>query len=167
MKPVRKNMRLSGWCYSNDGAYFLTLCTDSRKCLFSHVVGRGILDAPLVELTGYGNIVNDALLYLQAHNPDILLHKWVIMPNHVHILLSVCRTTEADCGASGKPRPTDARIPIFVSSLKRYTNRRAGVSLWQKQYFDRIVRNEQEFLHIWQYIDDNPAAWLEDEYYLE
>ena len=158
-------MRLAGWDYSCDGAYFLTLCANDRKCLFSNVVGRGILDAPLVELTDCGSIVNDALLYSQAHNSDIILHKWVVMPNHVHILLSVCRSTESVWGASGKPRPTNARIPIFVSSIKRYTNRRTGFSLWQKQYFDRIVRDEQEFLRIWQYIDNNPAAWLEDDYY--
>jgi len=174
MKPIRKNMRLAGWDYSSDGAYFLTLCTDGRKCLFSKVVGRGILDAPLVKLTKYGELVQEALLYLKDHDPDLTMHKWVIMPNHVHILVSLNsgasgkpRPTDGDGGASRMPRPTTARIPVLVSSIKRFTSKKAGFSLWQQRYYDRIVRNEQEFLQIWQYIDNNPAAWLEDEYFVE
>ena len=167
MKPIRKNMRLAGWDYSSDGTYFLTLCTDGRKCLFSKVVGRGILDAPLVKLTKYGELVQEALLYLKDHDPDLTMHKWVIMPNHVHILVSIDNCVNSRCGASGKPRPTTARIPVLVSSIKRFTSKKAGFSLWQQHYYDRIVRNEQEFLQMWQYIDNNPAAWLEDEYFVE
>ena len=68
-------------------------------------------------------------------------------------------------GASRMPRPTNQVIPMFVSSLKRFTNRKTGVDLWQKSYHDHIIRNEQDFLQVWQYIDDNPAQWLEDCYY--
>lgn len=65
------------------------------------------------------------------------------------------------------PRPTDAVIPKLISSLKRYTNRKAGASLWQGSYYDHIIRDENDYLRVWAYIDQNPARWAEDEYYRE
>ena len=86
------------------------------------------------------------------------------MPNHVHVLI---RVFPEHSGASGMPRPTDGTIPKFVSSLKRFTNKENQIQLWQNGYFDHIVRDEEDFLRIWRYIDNNPAAWLEDKYYIE
>ena len=62
------------------------------------------------------------------------------------------------------PRPTNAVIPKLVSSLKRFSNRKAGIDLWQSGYYDHIIRDDEDFLCRWRYIDNNPAAWLEDEY---
>ena len=167
MNPVRKKMRLPGWNYSSEGTYFLTICTKDRKNLFSQIVGRGILDAPEVHLTGIGNCVRESIEFLVHSHPEIHFHHWVIMPNHVHILLSLQQTCKSEVGASGMPRPTDAVIPKMISSLKRFTNRRTQRDLWQDGYYDHIVRDEQDFLTRWQYIDDNPAAWLEDDYYVD
>ena len=89
------------------------------------------------------------------------------MPNHVHILLNVKQNQCLRVGASGMPHPTNGVIPKFVSSLKRFTNRETGAQLWQRGYHDHIVRNEEDFLRIWRYIDNNPAVWLEDKYYSE
>jgi len=155
-------MRLPGWNYSTEGVYFLTICTKERKPFFSRVVGCGILDAPYVQLTKCGDSVQRVMVYLSEHTPNIRLEKWVIMPNHVHILVSVFPD---GTGASGMPRPTDGAIPKFVSALKRFTNRENHIQLWQNGYFDHIVRDEDDFLRIWRYIDNNPAAWLEDKYY--
>ena len=164
--PERKKTRLPGWNYSEEGIYFLTICTKDRKSLLSRIVGCGILDAPYVERSDYGQIVEKSLCFLSKNNPDICLEKWVIMPNHVHILLSV-HPDRNDSGASGMPRPTNGIVPRFVSSLKRYTNRICGVKLWQNGYHDHIIRDEDDFCRIWQYIDNNPAAWLEDKYFCE
>ena len=68
-------------------------------------------------------------------------------------------------GASGKPRPTNALIPKLFSSIKRYTNKLAGFNMWQDTYHDRILRNEDEYQTRWNYIENNPAKWAEDEYY--
>ena len=124
---VRKHMRLPGWDYSQEGAYFLTLCIRNRKPILSQIVGRGILDAPEIRLSRYGALVQETICFISAHNTDVMLHNWVIMPNHVHILLSVSPTEEG--GASGMPRPTNGVIPKVVSSLKRFTNRRSGAEL--------------------------------------
>ena len=69
-------------------------------------------------------------------------------------------------GASGMPRPTGMRVPSFVSSLKRYTNRVCGRPLWQASYHDHIIRDENDLLNHWSYIEHNPARWAEDEYHV-
>ena len=63
------------------------------------------------------------------------------------------------------PRPTNAIIPKLVSSIKRHTKKLAGFDMWQTSYHDRIIRDEGDYRQIWQYIDENPARWQEDEYY--
>ena len=167
MKPVRKKMRLTGWSYSGEGTYFLTICSKDRKAMFSRIVGRGILDAPEVVLSRYGTYIQNALEFLKEKNPDLVFHQWIIMPNHVHILLSIPYNREPVHGASGMPHPTNALVPKLISSLKRFTNRQAGVELWQNSYYDHIIRDEQDFLRRWQYIENNPAAWLDDDYYVD
>ena len=164
MKPVRKKMRLTGWDYSGEGTYFLTLCAKNRKPVFSRIVGCGILDAPEVQLSSFGQCVRSSLEFITAHNPNIVMHCWVIMPNHVHILLTIPHDVGVSDGASGMPRPTNAVIGKMILSLKRFTNRQTGQDLWQNGYYDHIVRDERDFLRRWQYIENNPAAWLEDDY---
>ncbi len=158
--PERKPLRLKGYDYSGAGYYFITACTKERRNVLSSVVGRGILDAPLAEVTEYGKLEEEAILFLSDKSEYIGVDKYVIMPNHIHLILQVSKN-----GASGKPRPTEALVPKFMSSLKRYTNRKAGCDLWQRSYYDHIIRSEPDYLRIWQYIDTNPAKWREDEYY--
>ena len=160
--PKRKHVRLKKYDYSQNGVYFLTLCAKDRAPIFSRIVGRGLLDAPEVQLTEVGRCVQNAMIYLMERDPAIQIESAVIMPNHVHILL---RIQAGDCGASRRPRPTEMRVPKFVSSLKRYTNRLCERPLWQTSYHDHIIRDENDFLSHWTYIDQNPARWAEDEYF--
>ena len=92
---------------------------------------------------------------------DISIDKYVVMPNHVHFIITVA----AHGGSSRTPTPTNAKLPALVSTWKRFTNKKAGVSLWQRSYYDHVIRNDADCLRAWQYIDDNPAKWAEDEYY--
>jgi REP element-mobilizing transposase RayT len=85
------------------------------------------------------------------------------MPNHVHLIV---RVTTAGNGAPGSSRPTQT-IPQVVAALKRFSNQEAGIKLWQTSYHDHIIRNEADYLRIWNYIDTNPAKWREDCYYTE
>lgn len=93
--------------------------------------------------------------------PYVSVEKYVIMPNHVHLLL---RIREENGGAPGSSRPTQT-IPRLIGVLKRLTNRDIGEKIWQTSYYDHIIRNEADYLRIWDYIDTNPAKWKEDEYY--
>lgn len=165
--PERKKTGLTGWDYSSEGTYFLTICAKERRNIFSQIVGCGILDAPYVQLSKYDASVQRSMLYLSENTAGIKLEKWVIMPNHVHLLVNVLKDPTGCSGASEMPRPANGVIPKFLSSLKRFTNRENGVQLWQNGYYDHIVRDEADFLRIWQYIDNNPAVWLEDKYYSE
>lgn len=158
----RKHPRLKGYDYNQAGHYYLTICTKERECILSSVVGRGILDAPTVELTEWGRLAEGALSFLSGRSPDLQVEKYVIMPNHLHLIV---RVAEGGPGASGKPRPTEALIPKFVSSLKRYTDRMAGRQLWQRSYYDHVLRGEGDYLRVWRYMDENPAKWQEDVFY--
>ena len=161
--PKRKPNRLSSYDYDREGAYFLTICTQDRKCLLSIIVGDDALGVPENRLTEIGQIVEKHIL--SSRNMDrITLEKYVIMPNHIHILLTV------DMNTGGTPRvssPTTAIIPRFVASLKRFSNQEVGKEIFQRSYHDHVIRNQQDYLKIWEYIDNNPKQWKMDCFYVK
>ena len=171
--PVRKHPRLKGYDYSKNGAYFITFCVKDRHEMLGRVVGRGILDAPRftgydspdaprVELSEYGTNLCKAVNYMDDKVGNITVDKYIVMPNHVHLIVAISDTPD---GASGKPRPTNALIPKFISSIKRYTNKLAGFDMWQSSYHDHIIRDQASYNRIWQYIDENPSTWQQDCYH--
>ena len=155
--------RLPGFDYSTPGAYFLTVCTINRLPILGTIVGGGALDAPRVHLSKTGHIVHQ---HIQSgnHIPGVTVDKFVIMPNHIHLILLVDET--ASLGTSRAPSPTNAVIPHFISTLKRFCHRDIGVQIFQRSYHDHVIRNENDYLKIWQYIDNNPAHWQEDCFYI-
>ena len=164
----RKPTRLPDYSYNTPGYYFITICTEDRKPILSEIVGGGAFDAPNVALTKYGEIVQK---YILSGNriPGIAVEKYVIMPNHIHLLLRVDDTVYL--GTSRAPSPTQERlppneqIPHFVSTFKRFCHRDIGKTIFQRSYHDHVVRGEQDYLKIWNYIDTNPARWKEDCFY--
>ena len=161
--PERKTGRLPHYNYSAVGTYFITVCTQNRRHTLGCVVGGGVLDAPYVRLSKYGTIAEQTLLEMVSFYEGISVDEYVVMPNHVHFILTI----HENGGSSRTPTPTNARIPTFLSTWKRFTNRKAGFSLWQRSYYDHILRNEADYLRARQYISDNPACWAEDEYNME
>ena len=161
--PKRVHPRLRGYDYSRSGVYFLTLCTQNRLPILSEIVGRGLPDAPQVRLSETGRCVQDAMDYLARLPAQTALARWPMRKTVFMILLWVGGEGN---GASGMPRPTGMRVPGFVSSLKRYTNRVCGRPLWQASYHDHIIRDENDLLNHWSYIEHNPARWAEDEYHV-
>ena len=89
------------------------------------------------------------------------MQKYVIMPNHIHMLIHV----ESENGPMWASAPTQS-ISNRIRSFKTLVSKQLGVSIWQRSYYDHVIRNEQDYLRIWQYLDDNPAKWAEDEYYI-
>ena len=167
--PVRKHPRLKDYDYNSNGAYFITFCTKDGHGMLGEVVGRGILDAPCItQSSEYGvNLCNTIDFVNQTFN-DIIIDKYAVMPNHVHMIVLVVKNdivAGEGSGASGKPRPTNALIPKLLSSVKRHTNKLAGFNMWQTSFYDEIIRNEQAYHNICKYIDENPAKWAEDKYY--
>ena len=83
-----------------------------------------------------------------------------LVPNHIHLMIMVTGWRDAQCAS-----PTKSVIEKVVNALKSITSRQFGETLWQRGYHDHIIRNEAEYLRIWQYIDENPGKWAEDKYY--
>ena len=160
--PKRKQIRLKEYDYSTDGAYFVTVCTKDKKHILSKIgVGGGIPDAPYIELTKKGEIVREQFEIMNHLYENINVNHYVIMPNHIHFIIEISN------GRSGTPAPTRANaiVPKYISTFKRFTNKKCGIELWQRSYYDHIIRNESDLIEKQTYILSNPYKWVEDEYY--
>lgn len=163
--PKRKPNRLKNYDYSSVGAYFITICTRDRKNYFwkdkeSKSVGA-TTGRPIYELlTEYGKIVDLSINNIPNTYPAVILESYVIMPNHIHLLLRICPDEY------GRPMvaPTIANV---VKQMKGYATKKIGKSIWQKLYHDRIVRNRDEYNKIAKYIYENPMNWESDCFYIE
>jgi REP element-mobilizing transposase RayT len=155
--PKRKRTRLPAFDYGTAGAYFITICTKERRCILSEIaVGADALGGPQSRLTHAGQIVEKYILSTNNIS-GLYVDKYVIMPDHIHMILFV-----EGCG--GPPRasaPTAAAIPNAVSAFKRLVNRELGTNIWQRSYYDHVIRNEQDYRETWQYLENNPARWAE------
>ena len=170
--PKRKHIRLKDYDYSQAGVYFITICTQGRQEILSEIdapcdddtetVGRGLAPAA-VRLTDCGRLVEHELIALTERYPSVTIEKYVIMPNHFHGLICLGET------AGASPRPTLMQVlGAFKSLTTRHWNAKAGQSgssLWQSGYHEHVIRDENDFLRHWTYIDDNPRKWRGDEYY--
>ena len=156
--PTRKNIRLQEYDYNTNGVYFITVCTKDRKRLLSKVdVGTTIGRPPQVLLTTYGRIVEEAIHKIPKIYPSVNVDNYVIMPNHIHLLLFLyCNDGRAMLV------PTVSRI---IQQLKGSVTKRIGHSIWQARFYDHVIRSERDYRDTWLYIDNNPARWTEDEYY--
>ena len=157
--PKRKNIRLKDYDYSQPGYYFITICTKGKHPLFDNIVGAATC-RPHIELTRIGQIVDISINNICGVYPYISVDKYVIMPNHIHMILRV--------GIMQNGRQVAApTIQMVVGNMKRYASMQAGLSLWQSGFHDHIIRNEPNYQRIWQYIDENPARWADDQYYAQ
>ena len=150
----RKNIRLKDYDYSTPGYYFVTVCTKDKQKLLCDIVGTVLLDGPKVRLTEYGKIVDRRLLEMADFYEKIKIDKYVVMPNHIHLLLHIpgCEYTH-----SGSVVPTNSKVGRFVGTFKRLSNRECCLELWQSRSHDHIIRGERDYRKIWEYIDANPA----------
>ena len=158
--PKRKANRLENYDYSSCGAYFITVCTLERQNYFWENVGA-IIDRPQdVELSTYGKMVDQAIQNIPSAYPALSLESYVIMPNHIHLLLRVC----AD--EYGRPlvAPTVERM---VKQFKGAATKKIGASIWQKSYIERVIRNKKDYETRSNYIFENPLRWYYDELYVE
>ena len=160
----RKTIRLPGYDYNTPGAYFLTICVENRKCLLSRIVQSTAFDDPEIQLLPYGKIAAKYLHQLNVFYDDLSVESYVILPNHIHILLLV---NESEKGPSGTPVPTsqNSKVSLFVSTFKRFCNKEYGRNIWQARSYDHIVRDQADFDKHLKYIYENPFGWQKDELY--
>ena len=161
--PKRKPTRLKSFDYSKTGVYFVTLCTQNRKKILSKVVGVDVLGDPQsIELLAYGDVANKYINQLNEFYSNIRIDQYVIMPNHIHILLFV--RNDGSPRTSTPTKQTSA-VSHFVSTFKRFCNKEYGKNIWQRGFFDHIIRDREDYDEHVRYIAENPARWHCDELY--
>ncbi|MEJ5299358.1 MAG: transposase [Thermodesulforhabdaceae bacterium] len=171
----RQSIRLKNYDYTQPGAYFITLCTYERAQLFGYV------DNGAMVLNALGEIARQCWLAIPNHFPHTELDEFVIMPNHVHGIIwivgdvgarhavplqSAVRKTMEQFG-----QPVLGSIPTIVRSFKSAVTHRInqyrgtpGALVWQRNYYEHIIRTERVLNAIRQYIRDNPLRWHMDRY---
>jgi REP element-mobilizing transposase RayT len=175
----RHSIRLKGYDYRWAGAYFVTLCTFQRECLFTFWDCDGTL-----ELNTLGCMAKTDWLAIPEHFPGVELDAYMVMPNHVHGILVIAQPNSAEAtppvGAQhAAPLPTPpyrhdnvtpgslgAIVRSYKSAVTRHINQTMqtpGQTRWQRNYYEHIIHNEADLQRIRQYIWENPSHWAEDE----
>ena len=155
--PKRKQNRLSCFDYSSNGAYVITICTKDKAKILSEICRGGVLLRP------QGKIVEKELLELEKRY-GIIIDKYCIMPNHVHLIIFIDDYNREE----QSPSPTISDIvcafkSITTKKINEFENLK-GRQIWQRSFFDHIIRNEQDLLYERRYIDENPVRWLTGDY---
>ena len=154
-RSVRRPNRLPHFDYSQAGYYFVTICAREKRHLFWASVGATCGRPPL---SAIGQIVERELATLDHAYPMVHLDKYVIMQNHLHLIIRLSASKD------GRPQvaPTLSRV---IQQFKGAVTKAVGLPLWQKSFHDHIIRSEADYLRVWQYIDTNPLKWEQDKYY--
>jgi REP element-mobilizing transposase RayT len=151
--PARKRIRLSEFDHANAGAYFITVCTAGREKIFWSAVGADTIRPQNVPLSAIGRIVELGIQQIPSHYETIVVDKYCIMPDHVHMIVRIL----GDANGRIISAPT---IPTVIGSMKRWVSRQIGKSIWQKSFYDHGIRNQQDYDEIWKYIEYNPLKYL-------
>ena len=158
----RKPNRIRHYDYSQNGAYFITVCTQDRRKILSDIVGD---DAHIVPKP-YGRIVEKYI----RNVPEI--ETYVIMPDHIHMIIRLddgsmwastpTNATNNDHPGANTHIPPKQSISSIVRSIKTLTSKEIGESIFQRYYYDHLIRNQADYDEIWQYIENIPKKWALD-----
>jgi len=171
-KHHRRSIRLKEYDYAQPGAYFITIVTYQRDCLFGEIVNEEMI------LNEYGNIVDDCWCAIPEHFPNVELGGYMVMPNHVHGIIVI--NDRADTNVSARRgtiyrapteqfgKPVIGSIPTIIRTFKSAVTRRIGrelnaTGIWQRNYYEHVIRNHEDWDRIHRYIESNPSMWAEDE----
>lgn len=172
--PSRRSMRLVGHDYRQPGAYFVTICSFKRMCLF------GDIDRERFLPNEFGNVVIACWEAIPKHHPDVDLDAYVLMPNHLHGIVSIeapepteqpgprtkTDASEKDFPKGATPGALGAIVGSFKAAVTREIGKQmgmAGTTVWQRGYYDHIIRGERALDRIRNYIQANPSRWPQDE----
>lgn len=175
--PQRKRLRLQDFDYSSSGAYFVTICTKNRKTLFAPVVGADSISARTPDSISARMVERTFLETIRQYN-GIDSPIYVVMPNHFHAIITISRADmeSANMRADIESAPTVSEI---IQSFKRYSTIeysklvKDGIlppfdkQIWQRSFYDHVIRNRDDYNAIYKYIYENPAKWQSDRFYDE
>ena len=183
-KHHRRSIRLKGYDYSQPGAYFVTICVDRRQCLFGDVVGGQMV------LNQYGMVVADTYQWLCDRYPYLYTDEWIVMPNHFHAIMVIADKSRTDTNKpcrgvlrnaptinkqqtdNNSSNPITKRKPLgrLIGAFKTVSTKKInilrdapGTKLWQRNYYEHIIRNQDAMDKIRHYIVNNPISWSIDQ----
>ncbi len=181
-KHHRRSIRLQGYDYSQPGIYFITLCTQNRECLFGEILNGEM------RLNEFGKIAHQCWLEMPHHFPHVQLDEFVIMPDHIHGIIVLnnivgvgvqnIESRQQQQNIESRPRQQNAYqhiIPGSIGSIirgfkigvtKKFRQNTDIYVVWQRNYYEHMIRNEIELNRIRQYIIDNSKKWKTDENYI-
>jgi putative transposase len=170
-KHRRRLVRIPGYDYSQDGGYFVTICVNHRQCIFGHIKNGKM------ELNFFGNIIKSEWLRTAHLRKNVKLDKYIIMPNHIHGIIQLIHenVVGAYCDTPLQPQfiSPSQTIGAIIRGFKSVVTKRInkiknspGVKLWQRNYYEHIIRDNQDLNRIRQYIINNPLNWPDDKYYI-
>ena len=144
----RKHNRLKRYDYSSNGDYFVTMCTKERRCLLSEIDGTGT-----VRLKTFGEIAVAVIKRI----PDVFhgteIDRYVVMPNHIHMIVELSNDKWT--------------LSQVINYLKGNISREIGDHIWQRSFYDHVIRDERDYYRILEYLEMNPRRWAKDKYYME
>jgi hypothetical protein len=168
----RKSIRLREYDYSQNGYYFVTMCVKDKKCilwdnqqqlnLHDTSVGANIVRP----LSHTGIIIDQAIRNIELIYEHIYIDCYVIMPNHIHTIIVIDKPYD-ERRTMFAPTDKAVSIPRIIKQFKGFITKQLGYSIWQKSYYDIIIRNYNMLKEIREYIQNNPQKWNLDKYYME
>ena len=170
-KHHRRSIRLKGYDYSQPGAYFVTIVTWQRECLFGEIVDG------VMKLNDFGKIADECWRVIPEHFPFVELGAHIIMPNHAHGIISIIDNDRRGAAMlrpyhddenphkiNVKPGSLGAIVRSYKSTVSYRINKEHNATgIWQRNYYERVIRTEQEMAKIWDYIEANPLHWTDDD----
>lgn len=167
--PNRKHPRLRDYDYSQNGCYFVTICVKNRMKLLGSIPEMKTpppnlwdVNQTLIYLSKIGEVTDKYIRNINTEYGNITVDKYVIMPNHVHLLILINDGGMNPTAEFDASRPT---LHTIVRSLKTMITKQIGRSIWQDSYYDRVIRNDSGYQEAWKYIDENLLKWQEDDLY--
>jgi putative transposase len=156
----RHSLRLSGYDYSQAGAYFITICVKGRKCLLGNIINNQM------QLNIYGKIAETSWQWLSQTYDYVESDEWIIMPNHLHGIIII----STNCRGSSRTAPTGARrikpLGRLIGAFKtistkqiNFTRKTSGASFWQRNFYEHVIRDDHSLNRIREYIVTNPLQW--------
>ncbi|NLD37739.1 MAG: transposase [Desulfatiglans sp.] len=181
-EPNRKSIRLKGYDYSTPGYYFVTVCTNDRRCLFGEIIDDVMI------LNDAGRMVKSVLCEIPIFYAGIDIDKFVVMPNHIHCIIIINSVgvgprayPEHHVATDGQPQgvaPTYSNLSLsdvvhrfkslttnkYIKGVKQNRWESFNGQLWQRNYYEHVIRNEIDLSETREYILNNPKKWHLDKY---
>lgn len=161
MKKFRKSIRLKGYDYSQAGLYFVTICTNFKeKILWQEVTNDEVILSPI------GKAVEDCIKFIDENYENVVIDKYCIMPNHIHLIIDLGFSESRRGSLPLRELENQNNIELYnvIGRMKSYTTRQykalsGETVLWQRNFYEHIIRNDEDYAEKWQYIDENVLKW--------